>query len=46
MQYRLAHAAVERLFSAGGGIFRKNLFRLKDESFEIQLMLKVNQFYA
>jgi hypothetical protein len=36
-------AAVERLFSYGGGIFRKNRFMLKDESFEMQLMLKVNK---
>jgi hypothetical protein len=36
-------AAVERLFSFAGGIFRKNCLSLKDESFEVQLMMKVNK---
>ena len=36
-------AAVERLFSVGGGIFRKNRYCLTDESFEMQLLLKLNK---
>ena len=35
-------AAVERLFSHGAGIFKKNRYRLNDDTFEMQLMLKLN----
>ena len=35
-------AAVERLFSHGAGIFKKNRYRLNDANFEMQLMLKLN----
>ena len=36
-------ASVERLFSHGGGLFRKNRYSLKDENFERQLLLKLNK---
>ena len=35
-------AAVERLFSSGKFIFRKNRHSLKDDSFEMHLLLNVN----
>ncbi|CAM1318689.1 Uncharacterised protein r2_g3065 [Pycnogonum litorale] len=35
-------AAVERLFSVGAGIFKKNRFSLSDENFEKHLLLKLN----
>lgn len=38
-------AAVERLFSHGGGVFHQNCHSLKDDSFEMQLLLKLNKAY-
>ncbi|KAF0302182.1 hypothetical protein FJT64_025726 [Amphibalanus amphitrite] len=35
-------AAVERLFSHGSRIFKKNRYRLNDDTFEMQLMLNLN----
>ena len=38
-------APVERMFSHGGGIFTKNRQCLKDEQFEMALLLKTNKKY-
>ena len=36
-------ASVERLFSCGGSLFRKNRFSMHDSSFEMQLLMKMNK---